>query len=82
MVVKWYQNPKTKWQNKYFFASSDEAPDTGDDSDEDLITSYIGSNLGGGQGTADSLIPTIQVTPHSPNANRVLGKQCLHISKY
>ena len=60
------------------FSFSDEAPDTGDDSDEDLITSYLGSNLGGGQGNADSLIPTIQVTPHSPNANRILGKHYDH----
>ncbi len=61
---------------KSFYFFTDEAPDTGDDSDEDLITSYLGgagSNLGGNSGTGDSLIPTIQVTPHSPNANRILG---------
>ena len=73
---------------------TDEAPDTGDDSDEDLITSYLsggnaavgvpvgGQVVPGGAGVgADvaghlygDVIPTINVTPHSPNSNHILGK--------
>jgi hypothetical protein len=58
---------------------TDEAPDTGDDSDEDLITNYLGggANLSSNPGNGDSLIPTIQVTPHSPNGNRILGKSSI-----
>jgi len=54
----------------------DEAPDTGDDTDEDMITNYLGVNPGVSHpGHGDGLIPAIQVTPHSPNANRILGKR-------
>ncbi len=60
---------------------SDEAPDTGDDSDEDLITSYLGGDhahhagaLGGpyGGGGGDA-IPAINITGNSSNSNHILG---------
>jgi hypothetical protein len=39
------------------------------------------SNLTGNPVSGDALIPTIQVTPHSPNANRILG-ELLSAQKY
>jgi hypothetical protein len=56
--------------------SSDEAPDSGDESEEDLITSYLG---GSGSGSAannhgsENVVPSIHITPQSPNGNHVLG---------
>ena len=55
----------------------DEAPDTGDDSDEDLVTNYLGNGVvGSGNGTngTDNLVPAIHITPQSPNGNHVLGE--------
>lgn len=58
--------------NKFVF--KDEAPDTGDDSDEDLVTNYL-ANSNSNPGNNDALVPTIHITPQSPNGNHVLGKQ-------
>ena len=56
------------------FAFLDEAPDTGDDSDEDLVTNYLGNGpAGSGTNGTDNLVPAIHITPQSPNGNHVLG---------
>jgi len=55
---------------KSFPLQTDEAPDTGEDSDDDLITSYIG----GGNGDVDPAgVPSISVT--AANGNRILGNK-------
>ncbi|XP_067003776.2 rho guanine nucleotide exchange factor 18 [Anabrus simplex] len=52
--------------------SSDECPNSADDSDEDVITNYLVSCEGSGppmahkHGGPGPLVPTISVTPHSP----------------
>ena len=53
----------------------DEAPDTGDDSDEDLVTNYLNNGPAGSgtNGGTDNLVPSIHITPQSPNGNHVLG---------
>ena len=56
------------------FLFLDEAPDTGDDSDEDLVTNYLANGTGTVGATSDNLVPTIHITPQSPNGNHVLGK--------
>ena len=56
---------------------ADEGPETGDDSDEDIVRSYLpGGVENGGHGVADTNhnIPAINITLHSPNSNHVLGK--------
>jgi len=52
--------------------NADEAPDTGDDSDDDLITSYIGNTASGEGISAASGVPSISVT--AANGNRILGE--------
>ena len=59
----------------YIFLFTDEAPDTGDDSDEDLVTNYLAKGTGTVGATSDTLVPTIHITPQSPNGNHVLGKK-------
>ena len=49
----------------------DEAPDTGDDSDDDLVTNHLLN--GSGNSAMENLVPTIHITPQSPNGNHVLG---------
>ena len=62
----------------FSFLFTDEAPDTGDDSDEDLVTNYLAKGTGTVGATSDTLVPTIHITPQSPNGNHVLGKKkCL-----
>ena len=57
-----------------YIAFPDEAPDTGDDSDEDLVTNYLGNGpAGSGTNGTDNLVPAIHITPQSPNGNHVLG---------
>ena len=58
----------------FSFLFTDEAPDTGDDSDEDLVTNYLAKGTGTVGATSDTLVPTIHITPQSPNGNHVLGK--------
>lgn len=69
----------------------DEAPDTGDDSDEDLITSYLSTTASaaaaaaaggvGGVGGADGvIIPTINITPsNGAVATQAAGQNVNHI---
>ena len=63
----------------------DEAPDTGDDSDDDLITNYLGGGHPGGIGqvakgangaAGGGAIPSIHLTSSqaSNNTNHILGK--------
>ena len=59
----------------FSFLFTDEAPDTGDDSDEDLVTNYLAKGTGTVGATSDTLVPTIHITPQSPNGNHVLGKK-------
>ena len=71
-IILW----KITWNWIY---SSDEAPDTGDDSDEDLVTNYLGNGVvgsgnGNSNGTEHNLVPAIHITPQSPNGNHVLGE--------
>lgn len=56
------------------YCSSDEAPDTGDDSDEDLVTNYLANATSTAANNGDALVPTIHITPQSPNGNHVLGE--------
>ena len=68
---------KNNLEKKFVKIIVDEAPDTGDDSDEDLVTNYLSQNGGnGGNGAnSDNLVPTIHITPQSPNGNHILGKK-------
>ena len=53
----------------------DEAPDTGDDSDDDLITNYLGGGHPGGNGAGGGAIPSIHLTSsQASNTNHILGK--------
>ena len=62
---------------KSCFETDEDRPDTGDDSDEDLVTNYLTSN-GSSTANNDGLVPTIHITPQSPNGNHVLGKSSFH----
>lgn len=46
---------------------ADEGPETGEDSDEDLVRSYL-------PGEGGPAIPAINITLHSPSTNHVLGR--------
>ena len=65
IIISWNWNP----------LFLDEAPDTGDDSDEDLVTNYLNNGPAGSgtNGGTDNLVPSIHITPQSPNGNHVLG---------
>ena len=56
----------------------DEAPDTGDDSDEDLVTNHL---MNGSGATMENLVPTIHITPQSPNGNHVLEDNILQVAR-
>ena len=58
----------------------DEAPDTGDDSDEDLVTNHL-INGSGSAVAMENLVPTIHITPQSPNGNHVLEDNLLQLSR-
>ena len=75
------------WKTNIFsFYISDEGPETGEDSDEDIVRSYLPSHGGhmadmgmsnmGSQVSGDTNhnIPAINITLHSPTTNHVLGK--------
>ena len=44
-------------------------------SDEDLVTNYLGN------GTNDTLVPAIHITPQSPNSNHVLEDNLLQLAQ-
>ena len=59
---------------------SDEGPETGDESDEDIVRSYLpgAGDVGGGYiGDTNHNIPAINITLHSPGTNHVLGESPL-----
>ena len=59
---------------------SDEGPETGDESDEDIVRSYLpgAGDVGGGYiGDNNINIPAINITLHSPGTNHVLGESPL-----
>ena len=60
----------------YHLLITDEGPETGDESDEDIVRSYLpGEGLGGGYlGDNNHNIPAINITLHSPSTNHVLGE--------
>lgn len=60
----------------YHHLIADEGPETGDESDEDIVRSYLpGEGLGGGYiGDTNHNIPAINITLHSPSTNHVLGE--------
>jgi hypothetical protein len=40
-----------------------------------LVTNYLAKGTGTVGATSDTLVPTIHITPQSPNGNHVLGKK-------
>ena len=81
-----FHNSKLSFFNRVFsqlifnFTTSDEAPDTGDDSDEDLVTNHL-INGSGSAVAMENLVPTIHITPQSPNGNHVLEDNLLQLSR-
>ena len=50
----------------------DEGPETGDESDEDMIRDYLPPD--------PHEIPAINITLHSPNTNHVLGELRVYVT--
>ena len=71
MLIFFHYNSFLKLKTPFL----DEAPDTGDDSDEDLVTNYLNNGPAGSgtNGGTDNLVPSIHITPQSPSGNHVLG---------
>ena len=65
-----------RWFYLFVFVVPDEGPETGDESDEDIVRSYLPPDNHDIMRAFEPHhnIPAINITLHSPNANHVLGK--------